>query len=68
MTHTYATLDVSRTAFDEITQKLRAIGCGVLIVGQNIDFNGVILKCEPTKPTGPLIRPLYGPSSYPRID
>ena len=50
MTHTYATLEISRAAYDEIAQKLRDAGYDHVFDGKTIDMHGIGLEPEPAKP------------------
>jgi len=44
MTHTFATLEVSRAAFDEIAEKLKAAGYGhVFVDSDTMDMHGIAL-------------------------
>lgn len=47
MTHTYATLDVSKAVFDEIAAKLRAAGYDHSFDGNVIDMHGIGLVAAP---------------------
>ena len=48
MTYTYAILDVSRAAFDEIKAKLDAAGYQHMFHGDAIDMHGVALRAVVT--------------------
>lgn len=47
MTHTYAVLDVSRAAYDEIRRKLDAAGYQHAFDGDVIDMHGIALAAPP---------------------
>jgi hypothetical protein len=48
MTHTYAELEISQSAWNEIAQKLRAAGCGHAFVDEEtIDMHGIGLTAAP---------------------
>jgi hypothetical protein len=46
MTHTFATLEVSKATFDEIEGKLREAGYDHAFVEEFIDMNGIALERE----------------------
>lgn len=48
MTHTFATLEISAAAYDEIAAKLRA--AGYVLVNGVIDMHGIVLIQEPSEP------------------
>ena len=54
-THTVATMEISRAAYDEITQKLRAAGYDHVFDGELIDMTGIGLEPEPPKPVTPTV-------------
>lgn len=48
MTYTYALLEISRAAYDEIAEKLKAVGHEQAIMdGGEIDMHGIALTREP---------------------
>lgn len=47
MSHTYAVLDVSQEAYEEIARKLRAAEYGHVFVDDVIDMHGIALNREP---------------------
>lgn len=48
MTHTYAILEVSPAAYEEIAEKLRSAGYGHVFAGDGtIDMHGIGLRPEP---------------------
>lgn len=57
-THTYAILEVSQSAFDEIKAKLVEADYGHAFSqdGKTIDMHGIALEAEEPKPTRVIIR------------
>lgn len=47
MTHTYAELEISKAAYDEIADKLRRAGYDHVFNGEVIDMHGLALTPEP---------------------
>ena len=45
VTHTYATLEISKAAYDEIAEKLRAAEYDHAFDGGLIDMHGIALEC-----------------------
>lgn len=50
MSHTYAILVVSRAAFAEIAEKLRAAGYDHAFHDDLIDMHGLAVRAEPVEP------------------